>query len=190
MAIVKSLLVKLSPLARKISDTADTQTPITFRMWVMQKVLGFNRNVPWPTHFTSVVQHYSKIDIGVETSPGYMPGCYIQGRGGIKIGDYTQIAPNVGIISSNHNVCDNRLAEVKGPITIGSYCWLGMGSKILSGVTLGDFTTVAANTVVTKSYPDGYCVLAGVPAKVVKRLDPSQCVRHRSPIEYCGYRKR
>ena len=43
------------------------------------------------------------------------------------------------------------------------------------GVTLGDHTVVGAGAVVTKSFPQGYCVIAGVPAKVVKVLDENSC---------------
>lgn len=46
-----------------------------------------------------------------------------------------------------------------------------MNSVITAGVTLGPRTIVAAGAVVTKSFPDGFCVLAGVPAKIIKILD-------------------
>ena len=42
-----------------------------------------------------------------------------------------------------------------------------MNSIILPGVNLGPRTVVAAGSVVTKSFPDGFCVLAGNPAKIV-----------------------
>lgn len=124
--------------------------------------------------------------IGIETSPGYMPGCYIQGMGKLYIGDYTQIGPNVGIITGNHALGDNR-HHTNSEVHIGRYCWLGMGSVILPGVTLGDYTITAAGAIVTQSFPDGYCVLAGIPAKVIKKLDPAECVFHKSEFEYHGY---
>lgn len=51
-----------------------------------------------------------------------------------------------------------------------------MNSVVTAGVTLGPRTIVAAGAVVTKSYPEGFCVLAGVPAKVVKLLDKEQFI--------------
>jgi len=45
-----------------------------------------------------------------------------------------------------------------------------MNAVILPGVHLGDHTIVAAGSVVTKSFPQGNCILGGVPAKVVKEL--------------------
>ena len=115
-----------------------------------------------------------------------MNNCYIQGGGGIDIGDYTQIAPNVGIISSNHDLYDSRKSRNK-IVEIGRYCWLGMGAIILPGVKLGDFTIVAAGSVVTKSFEEGYCVIAGVPAVKIKKLEKAECRPFKNKIEYNGY---
>ena len=115
-----------------------------------------------------------------------MNNCYIQGLGKIYIGDYTQIAPGVGIISSNHDVYNSTL-QVPGKISIGKYSWLGMNSVILPNVELGDFTIVAAGSVVTKSFSEGYCVIAGVPAKIIKQLDKAKCLPFTNKIEYNGY---
>jgi acetyltransferase-like isoleucine patch superfamily enzyme len=177
------------PALRPIHETRDTQTPITARMWFLQKALGFNRDVYWPVHFTSIVSgSWRNVYCGIETCPGFSPGCYIQAIGKIYIGDYTQIAPNVGIISANHNLHDNR-KHIVSEVRIGSYGWIGMNAVILPGVILGDFTIVGAGAVVTKSFEEGYCVLAGNPARMVRKLDPAQCVRHHSAFEYNGYVK-
>lgn len=53
---------------------------------------------------------------------------------------------------------------------IGDKCWIGMNSVILPGVVLGDNTIVGAGSVVTKSFENGHCVVAGNPAKLIKRL--------------------
>ena len=70
----------------------------------------------------------SNIFCGIETSPGLSPGNYIQGMGKTYIGDYTQIAPNVGIISANHELEDNRKHIIED-VYIGKYCWIGMGAQ-------------------------------------------------------------
>jgi acetyltransferase-like isoleucine patch superfamily enzyme len=169
-----------------IKNTRNTQTPITFKMWWDQKIKGNNRHCYWPVHKSSLVVGSRNIYAGIETCPGYMPGCYIQGIGKIYIGDYTQIAPQVGIISANHDLYDSRKHIIKD-VKIGKYCWLGMGAIILPGVSLGDYTIVAAGSVVTKSFPDGYCVIGGNPAKIIRELEKDKCIFHKSEIEYNGY---
>ncbi len=174
------------PLLRAVRETRGTQTPVTLQMWFLQKVVGFNRHAYWPMHFTSKVGNVANIYAGIDTAPGWSPGCYIQGGGKTVIGDYTQIGPNVGIISSNHDVHDSR-RHVAREVLIGKYCWIGMGAVVLPGAILGDFTVVGAGAVVTKQFPEGHCVLAGNPARVVKQLDWAECVPFRNEHEYHGY---
>ncbi len=180
-------LLGVIPHFRFLRETRETQTPATFRHWWNQKVLGHAPGAYWPVSPTSIVSGAANIHAGIEVSPGLMPGCYIQAfHGKIYIGDYTQIAPNVGIISANHVLTDNRRHQ-SGVVRIGRYCWIGFGAVILPDVELGDFTIVGANAVVTRPFPDGYCVVAGNPARVIRTLDPAECVRHRSRFEYHGF---
>jgi acetyltransferase-like isoleucine patch superfamily enzyme len=171
-----------------VKDSYVYGDPITFKIWFYQKVLGFNRNVYWPVHFTSKVVGWQNIKVGVGTNPGYNPGIYIQGTGKLYIGDYTGIAQNSGILSGGHNIYDRR--ELTKSITrIGSYCWIGMNTMILPGVEIGDNTVVAAGSVVTKSFPQGNCIIGGVPAKLIKNLDSEKFVRFEYEKKYIGYMK-
>lgn len=58
------------------------------------------------------------------------------------------------------------LTEVK-PITVGKNSWIGEKCTILAGVTIGEFTTIGAASVVTKSIPSN-CMACGNPAVVKK----------------------
>lgn len=189
LALVKKSIwriIRFFPFTRFFYETRETQTPIKFGMWFMQKVIGYNKQAYWPMHFTSIVGNPKNIYAGVDTSPGYSPGCYIQGGGKVYIGDYTQIAPNVGIISSNHDLYDSRKKIVK-EVRIGKYCWIGMNAVILPGVVVGDFTIIAAGAVVTKSFEEGYCVIGGNPARKIKELIKHECVPFKNQYEYNGY---
>ena len=96
-------------------------------------------------------------------------GSYYQNmEGKISIGRGTYIAPNVGIITSNHDINDLNSHSKPKDVWIGKRCWIGMNSIILPGVTLGDDTIIGAGSVVTKSFKDGKVIIAGSPAKVIK----------------------
>ncbi len=183
--------MRIIPFTRAVYYTRGNESGITFANWFYQKVLGINRSCYWPVHFTSTVRSPNNIYVGIDAAPGVSPGCYIQAVGKIYIGDYTQIAPNVGILSSNHFMLDVR-RHVPGVVRIGAYCRIGMGSIIHPGVTLGDFTTVAAGSIVTKSFPNGYCVISGNPASIVADYSgiesiKEKFIRYRNINEYNGY---
>jgi len=77
----------------------------------------------------------------------------------------------VGLITQNHNPLDLDEHLPGEDIVIGDRCWIGMNCVILPGVTLGPGTVVGAGAVVTKSFPEGQCVIAGNPARLLRRLD-------------------
>mgnify|MGYP000098804018 FL=1 len=139
----------------------------------------------YPVHPTCTIANARKVYVGCNASIA-RPGCYIQGAGTVHFGDYVRLAPNVGILSANHDLYDQRKYNA-APIVIGDYSWIGMNSIVTAGVVLGPRTIVAAGAVVTKSFPDGFCILAGVPAKVVKYLDKECFQPWHLENEYYGY---
>ncbi len=159
---------------------------INFNMWFNQKVLGHNRTAYWPVHKSSRVVGVQNIYVGIGTFPGFQRNIYIQGTGKLFFGDYTIIGQNSGILSGNHDIYDYRKLTPKDT-KIGSYCWIGMNSVVLGGVVLGDHTIVSAGSVVTKSFPEGHCIIGGVPAKVIKNLNPAEVVKYEYKIKYHGY---
>lgn len=134
-----------------------------------QKILGFNRRVPWPVHWSSRIMHPGSIERGTRY-PGLSMGCHIDGRNGIVFGKNVWIGPRASIISMNHDSDDYQQYVTCSPVIIGDHCWLATNSVILPGVELGPHTIVAAGSVVTRPFPEGNQVLAGVPAKVVRKL--------------------
>jgi acetyltransferase-like isoleucine patch superfamily enzyme len=162
-------------LMRKLFNMRD-DVGINFYItdFLFRKIFRQNSKVGWAIHHTSTVIHPEKITKGKNVYPGDSPGNYIQAKNGIEIGDYTNIGPNVGIISANHNLLNNASHDKAQPIKIGKHCWIGMNAMILPEVALGDYTIVGANAVVTKSFPEGYCVIAGNPAKIIKKISSSE----------------
>lgn len=60
-----------------------------------------------------------------------------------------------------------------------------MEQSIRKDTTQG--SVVAAGSVVTKGFPDGYCIIGGNPAKLIKELDKEKFVPTKYPEEYFGY---
>jgi len=103
----------------------------------------------------------------------------LDGVGGITIGECTIIGPKVTILTSNHNYHEQQ-AEflpfdnimLKQPVSIGDYCWLGMGVLVLPGVNIGKACVVGAGSVVTNNVDD-YSVIGGNPARLLRKRDPA-----------------
>jgi acetyltransferase-like isoleucine patch superfamily enzyme len=103
---------------------------------------------------------------------GFNHGCYVNGYGGLVIGDDTIIGPGTMIHTANHEMGDldrpiTGQGWKKAPVHIGRGCWIGMGVCILPGVRIGDGAVIGAGAVVTADV-EGYGIAVGNPAKVVK----------------------
>lgn len=89
----------------------------------------------------------------------------------VTFGDNVMIGPDCGIYAAGHPLgVEQRNAglEYAYPIKIGSNVWIGGGVKIMSGVTIGDNTVIAAGSVVTEDIP-GDVLAGGVPCRVIRR---------------------
>ena len=110
-------------------------------------------------HSSIMVHNDAKLEIGNNT---YLNGGNIDCSRLITIGNDCAIADGVRIMD---NSChgDNSL----GWVLIGNQVWIATGAMILPGVRIGEGAIVSAGAVVTKDVP-AKCMVAGVPAKVVK----------------------
>lgn len=99
-------------------------------------------------------------------------GCHFQDQGGIEIGDGCLIGHNVVLATVNHALEPSQdRKNVYAPISIGRKVWIGSNVTVLPGVSIGDWAVIAAGAVVTKNVP-AYTVVGGVPAKVIKQINP------------------
>ncbi len=147
--------------------------------WVMecffiQKIVGVQRHIPYPVSPSTQVMNWENIHFDVNDIGFFQrTGSYFQAAADahIYIGKGCYIAGNVGMITANHDLDDFSKPMPGKDIRIGEECWIGMNVVILPGVELGKHTIVGAGSVVTHSFPEGYCVIAGNPARVLKTLD-------------------
>ena len=105
---------------------------------------------------------------------GYMNHeCVIDCFDSISIGHHVVISERVVLRDSdNHSIQDMEAissdeSAVTAPIVIGDHVWVGMNTIVLKGVTIGEGAVVAAGSVVNKDVQP-HCLVAGVPAKVIK----------------------
>ena len=107
------------------------------------------------------------INMGVVAIDDYETGM-------VEIGDRASIAPNVTFVavsSPNNSLLGTRTSmPKKGKIVVGQDAWIGAGAVILPSVTIHRCSVVAANAVVVEDVPP-FCIVAGVPAKVIKRVE-------------------
>lgn len=114
----------------------------------------------------------------------------------LRIGRFCSIGPNVTfIVSSEHPTCllltypINYLlhgdigASSKGDIVVGDDVWIGANTTILSGVSIGNGSIIAAGSVVTKNIPP-YTIVGGVPAKEIKKRFPKEIIEKMCLIDY------
>lgn len=86
---------------------------------------------------------------------------------------------------TNYPFPTNEIGEKKG-ITIGNDVWIGLNAIILNGVKIGNGVTIAAGAVITQDVPD-YCVVAGVPAKIIKRKCTEQEAKEMCQIAWWNW---
>ena len=102
-------------------------------------------------------------------------GCVILDICEVRIGDEVMFAPNVQIYAATHPIdAADRMSglEMGAPVTIGNRVWVGGGSILLPGVSVGADTVIGAGSVVTRDLPAGV-VAAGNPCRVLRAVGES-----------------
>ena len=110
-------------------------------------------------------------NIHIEKNVFINSGCRFQDQGGVYIGENSLIGHNVVIATLNHEMDPYSRADLHPkPIHIGKRVWIGSGSTLLPGVTIGDNSIVGAGSIVTKDVPPKV-IVAGNPAKFIKNIE-------------------
>lgn len=135
-----------------------------------RNILRLDKTYPFPVALGAHISSARNITFHPDDLNNFQsPGLYLQNFSGhITLGHGCYLAPNVGIITANHDPLNPDEHLDAQDVVIGNGCWIGMNSVILPGVVLGPRTVVGAGSVVTKSFQDGYAMIAGSPARLIK----------------------
>ncbi|MDK1474526.1 acyltransferase [Streptomyces sp. 549] len=179
------------------SVTADRPGPYAFRRIGAGTRLAFPQGTVFGTPWIELGDH-CVIGADVTLTAGMMPDLelgpdtvlrlgngVVLGRGShviadtsVTIGDDVFFGPYCYVTSTNHSYDDPEQPIGKqwprtAPVEIGPGSWIGHGAVILPGARLGRNVVVAAGSVVRGEVPD-HAVVAGAPARVVRRWDAEQ----------------
>lgn len=133
-----------------------------------------------------------KVNIGYATTLGYNNVLH----GEINIGKYCQVGFDVAMHASNHpskymttyinkNLFSGELRSLKEQkkIQIGNDVWIGHNAIIVGNVSIGNGVIIAAGAVVTKDIP-AYSVVAGVPAKIIKKRFSAEIIDELEELQW------
>lgn len=139
---------------------------------IFQRVFRRHSKLDFSVHFTSNISEINITfhrDLTTLLSFAASGGCYFQAINGINLGRNCLFAPSVKLISANHDFHMHERSVESTAISIGDDCWIGANAIILPGVRLGNDCIVGAGSVVTKSFIESGLLIAGNPARVIKK---------------------
>ena len=105
--------------------------------------------------------------------------------GGFSIGDNTIIA-GMGSHFYSHGQTPHD-TNLRAPITIGSWCYVGSDVRMTPGSSVGNHCFVGMGAVVNKPFTETHALLAGVPARKVKDLPADAAFFNRPYIPHCHH---
>ena len=107
----------------------------------------------------------NNIEVGENVS--WNSGCYIDAKGGVKMGNHSMLTENVTIFTHTHSEQDHMQRTYNG-VEICDYAKVYTAATILPGVTIGKGAIVATGAIVTKDVEE-FTLVAGIPAKPLRK---------------------
>lgn len=141
---------------------------VLFRKYRILLIRLFGAKIDWNAslHPTAEIDYPWNLNMKNLSSLG--EHCWIYAMAPISIGELTCIGKNVFLLTGTHEIEKSTFDLVTKPITIGNCCWIATSATILPNITIGNYSVVAANSVVTKNV-DCNSVVGGNPAKFIKK---------------------
>ncbi|MEL6494924.1 MAG: acyltransferase [Cyanobacteria bacterium J06623_7] len=153
--------------------------------YLMTKLQSCGRGV----HFHGRVKIIAPSKVNLANNVHLGNNAYLDGRGGITIGENTHISRNFVVHSASHDYQGTRLpyddVYVYKPIVIGRNVWIGTNVVVIPGVTIGEGAIIGAGAVVSKSVPP-LAIVGSQPLRVLKYRPQSHYDRLDAAKSYGG----
>ncbi|MBB6372537.1 DapH/DapD/GlmU-related protein [Chryseobacterium shigense] len=122
----------------------------------------------------------------IEDNVGISQNVHITAGGILVIKKSATILANTYVTDIDHEYEDVNVPVLQQEMSIkkteiGENCFIGMGVAIQAGTILGKHCIVGSNSVVRGTFPD-YCVIAGIPAKIIKKYNPETKIWERANL--------
>lgn len=163
--------IKLRNLIWKfINCTLFRLTPPMFRCFKIYRVFLvklFGGNIAWSCnlHPATKIEYPWNLSMGDKSSLGENSWIYALDK--INIGCKCCIGKDVYLITGSHDTSKSTFDLITHPITIHDNVWIATGAMIFPNVNIGEFSIVAAGSIVTKNVEDNI-IVGGNPAKYIK----------------------
>lgn len=138
--------------------------PIHFKRRWFYKLAGVKIGKGSTIHMWCNFFNPRGVSVGEDTIIG--DHCFLDGRAPLVIGNHVDIASQVLIYNSQHDINDENFVAEYGAVEIEDYVFIGPRVIIQPGVKIGRGAIVAAGAVVVKDVPE-FAVVGGVPAKAI-----------------------
>ena len=123
--------------------------------------IGKDSRIHYGCHFFQP----KNIRLGEDTIVG--DHAFLDGRAPLSIGNHVDIASQVLIYNSKHDIDSTDFKPIEQEVQIGDYVFIGPRAIIMPGVKIGKGAIIAANAVVTKDVPP-FHVVGGIPARFIR----------------------
>ena len=163
----------LQKLVLKHKEKKKEKEKVAYIDLIASKLLSCGKNLSVLGKITVISYERAKIGNNCKINEAVL----LNAQGGITIGDNVTISHGAKLISTGYDVenwlkTGERVHFDNKPIEIGNNCWIGTDAIILPGVKItGEYVVVGAGAVVTKDVTESRVLVAGNPAKIVKRYD-------------------
>lgn len=139
-----------------------------FRKWRVLLVRLFGADVDWNVSLDPTANIDYPWNLTMKNRSSLGEKCWVYAMARIAIGELSCIGKDVYLLTGSHDIDIPTFDLITRPITIGSGCWIATSSIVLPGITIGDYSVVAAGSVVCKQVENN-TVVGGNPAKFIKK---------------------